>query len=209
MDNEIKFTCSNEAIPKVTKMIKQLALIGNEGTSRVIRIGGDETTFDGTVEKVADDISVNGVLDTTPYIPNTRRHNRRNSGVIIPQQTAIPTPQTAPTVPTTQSSDPLVVAVTVEVNRLIANNEMFTAWDVTKTLRNSMTIGRHSDAKNIVHSIYANGDMTSYRRELIDIDGVSERPYLYLPTTNNVDDYFTQKGLNRRVDANSSDVLTS
>ena len=68
MDNEVKFTCNNEALPKVTKMLKQLSVISGEGRSRVIRIGGDETTFDGSVDKVENDISVNGVLDTTPYV---------------------------------------------------------------------------------------------------------------------------------------------
>jgi len=52
------------------------------------------------------------------------------------------------------------------INSKVLRNEKFTAFDITKELRSQGKSVKHYSVKEVVHSIYENGDMGSYQRSL-------------------------------------------
>jgi hypothetical protein len=78
------------------------------------------------------------------------------------------------------------IETTVEdvVSDMLVNGFMFTAFDVTKKVRETLgkgTFVSHSDVNRLVQEKLANGDLDPYVRDMItiSIDGVDVRPWIY------------------------------
>jgi len=78
------------------------------------------------------------------------------------------------------------IETTVEdvVSDMLVNGFMFTAFDITKKVRETLgkgTFVSHSDVNRLVQEKLANGDLDPYVRDMItiSIDGVDVRPWIY------------------------------
>lgn len=77
-----------------------------------------------------------------------------------------------------------------KVSELTTNESMFTAYDVTVSLRNDGHFVKHSDVKRVVHDLYDNQDMDpSYDRTLATVPGTSVQAYLYHHVSSDTDEY--------------------
>jgi len=74
------------------------------------------------------------------------------------------------------------------VNDFVAKGYMFTAYDVTKTLRNAGEFVKHSDVNAVVQSMRSNGEMDNYEREVVDV-GSSVQPFVYYHPHSDVSKY--------------------
>ena len=127
---------------------------------------------------------VNGVIDTASYTPSRplRLQKPTNDAVSVP----------APSGSSVVASDPNEDIVAEVVKEFVESDELFTAYDITKTARQRGAIGKHNDLKKLVHDIYLDDEMPSYSREVVEIplnDGSTVRPFLYLPNGSDVEDY--------------------
>jgi hypothetical protein len=46
-----------------------------------------------------------------------------------------------------------------EIGDKVAKKHMFTAWDITRVVRQKGGSGRHGELKVVVHELFANGEM--------------------------------------------------
>jgi bifunctional DNA-binding transcriptional regulator/antitoxin component of YhaV-PrlF toxin-antitoxin module len=70
-----------------------------------------------------------------------------------------------------------------------ADNEPFTAYDITLAARRKGVRERHDDIKQVVHDVYANSEMPSvYIRSIVNLTGGAQ-PFLYHPTWKSPRDY--------------------
>lgn len=70
------------------------------------------------------------------------------------------------------------------VNEFVNDNKMFTAWDVTTTVRKrSKDRVQHFEVKKEVHRMFDNGGMDTYCRQLANLPNVNPQPWLYYPPT--------------------------
>jgi hypothetical protein len=87
-----------------------------------------------------------------------------------------------------------MVSVATEAEKIVEeftqNGDMFSAFDVTRSLRNAFTNEniRHSDVKAKVNQIFTNDDMGIYHREQVDI-GTRVNPFIYHLPHEDAEDY--------------------
>lgn len=193
----VGFTCNESALPTVTGILKQLAEVSSNRQKRIIRIGGDEKIF--SADDIVFDITIDGALDTTPYIPSIRKSRRKNQSSNPPSLVSSASSQPVPSVTSvvasdsqTQISDENKETVVDVVKEFVDSRRKFTAFDITKEVKSRGVRERHGSIKKIVHEMFENDDMLSYIRELIQIDNVSTAPFLYLPNGDDPEDYFSE-----------------
>ena len=78
--------------------------------------------------------------------------------------------------------------VEVVVNDFVSKGYMFTAWDVTKSLRNSGERISHRDVQDTVKDMWNIGSMTDYTRDTKHI-GAPIAPFVYYHQNSDVNDY--------------------
>jgi hypothetical protein len=78
--------------------------------------------------------------------------------------------------------------VEVIVNDFVSKGYMFTAWDVTKSLRNSGERISHRDVQDTVKEMWNLGNMTDYTRDTKHI-GAPVAPFVYYHQNSDVNDY--------------------
>lgn len=78
--------------------------------------------------------------------------------------------------------------VEVVVNDFVSKGYMFTAWDVTKFLRNSGERISHRDVQDAVKEIWNDACMTDYTRDTKHI-GAPVAPFVYYHQNSDVNDY--------------------
>lgn len=78
--------------------------------------------------------------------------------------------------------------VEVVVNDFVSKGYMFTAWDVTKFLRNSGERISHRDVQDAVKEIWNGACMTDYTRDTKHI-GAPVAPFVYYHQNSDVNDY--------------------
>ena len=197
---EVSCTCNDTAAETVVGVLKQLAEVSANDQKRIIRIGGDEKIFETNDE--LSDVKVDGVLDTTPYVPTIRASRRKGQSINPPSissQTSqvvqsVPSIVVANSGPRVSSADRQVVEDVVK--EFVDSRRKFTAFDVTKEVRSRGVTARHGALKSVVREMFENDNMLSYVRELIEIDGVSVPPFLYLPNGDDPEDYFSDNNVN-------------
>ena len=69
-------------------------------------------------------------------------------------------------------------AVRDKVAEFVTAGYMFTAYDVTKSLRNSGEQVKHHEVNDVVQAMFNNGDMNDYNRDVKDI-GAPVKPFIY------------------------------
>ncbi len=75
------------------------------------------------------------------------------------------------------------------VTDFVAAEKQFTAFDVTTEAKKQGATERHRDMKNAVHAIWGDMQGQSYARSLINLPGISIRPWLYYPDNTDPLDY--------------------
>jgi len=190
----------NDAAEKVVVgVLTHLASLADKGQKRTIRIGGDEKVYDGSICEVYD-IEVDGQPTSgyTPVIPNrtsTPKTTLPTSSTLAPTPVPTPTPITTPpsvaaaAIATQQGNSApdsdLEEQVDVIVTDLCEGDGLFTAYDITKEIRNAGVSCRHAKVRRIVHNTYNNGEMDdNYMRSLIFVDS-NVQAFVYHPA--NVD----------------------
>jgi len=84
----------------------------------------------------------------------------------------------------------MTASISSKVNELTSDEKMFTAFDVTVSLRNDGEHIEHKDVKQIVHEIYENQDMDpAYDRTAITVPNTNVQAFLYYHITSDPDDY--------------------
>ena len=80
--------------------------------------------------------------------------------------------------------------VATVVDEFVQEGEMFSAFDVTRALRDRLPNEnvRHVGVKTEVHNIFTNGDMTIYQREQVDV-GTRINPFIYHLPHEDPEDY--------------------
>ena len=78
--------------------------------------------------------------------------------------------------------------VEIVVNDFVSKGYMFTAWDVTKFLRNSGERISHRDVQDAVKEIWNDACMTDYTRDTKHI-GAPVAPFVYYHQNSDVNDY--------------------
>ncbi|MFA5314049.1 MAG: hypothetical protein WC375_12175 [Methanomassiliicoccales archaeon] len=81
----------------------------------------------------------------------------------------------------TQSNTDIVKAV---VNEFISKRWAFTAYTITLEARKRGADEYHNELKKVVHSMFANGEMNGFVRELANIPNAPRQPFLYQPDPN-------------------------
>ena len=74
------------------------------------------------------------------------------------------------------------------VSQFVKDGYMFTVWDITAFLRKNGERIKHSDTKEIVNGMFANSEMASYIRDVVDVNA-SPNPFLYFSTACDVANY--------------------
>ena len=64
------------------------------------------------------------------------------------------------------------------VSDFVNKGFLFTAFDITRAIRDDGVTAYHSEAKEVVADIFGNGDMTDYTRTSVDV-GVKVNPLVY------------------------------
>lgn len=70
----------------------------------------------------------------------------------------------------------------------VARGFMFTAFDITKILRNDGDRVRHSEVNEIVQAMFTNTDMGMYTRDAVNV-GATVRPFVYYHPYSDVANY--------------------
>jgi len=199
----VSFKCEESTTQLFVQILNKLANAGDKNQTRKIRIGGDEYTFMGGCDFVSD-LSINNHL-YSHMTPSEQRDIEILRAAIVapaPTPTNIPTPANVPATspidnsvpdnsndndPTDDDSDILDSAEAISVRDVVVDkvgqNEMFTAFDITKALRQNGTQVVHRNIKQIVHALYNHGDMMGYDRSLINVGNAPVRPFLYHPVS--------------------------
>ena len=199
--SNMSFNCSDSAEAVMVKVMGKLKTISDNGELRKIRIGGDEFIFVGDKDKVTDVIVNSKKIDELTDQEKKDMDDKRQTivGNILPQpiaqlavdddsdgdvtapvDTSVPLSSTIP--PPSPVAD-LNATVRNAVTEKVNANEMFTAFDITKAVRQSGGRAYHSQVKGIVHGMFQNGEMTGYDRMVVDLPNSPGRPYLYYPPT--------------------------
>lgn len=200
--SNISFNCSDSAEAVMVKVMGKLKTISDNGELRKIRIGGDEFMFVGDKDKVTDVIvnskKIDELTDQEKKDMDDKRQNIVGSAlpqpisqlsvdddlddgnVTNPVDTSVPLGSVVP--PPTPVPD-LNATVRQAVTDKVNANEMFTAFDITKAIRQTGARAYHSQVKGIVHGMFQNGEMTGYDRTTIDLPNNPGRPFLYFPPT--------------------------
>lgn len=78
--------------------------------------------------------------------------------------------------------DPILVATIQQVALdKVTNNEMFTAFDVSRAVQNMGNRERHMNMKEHVHDVFQTGQMTGYSRTLVAVEPGKPDAYVYHP----------------------------
>ena len=197
--SDISFSCSDSAEAVIVKVMGKLKEISENGELRKIRIGGDEFVFVGDKDKVSDVIinskKIDELTDQEKKDMDDKRQNiigasisqidvgggnDSDNNVTTPVDTSVPISSIVP--PPTPSID-LNAAVRDAVMEKVNANEMFTAFAITRAVRQAGVNTYHSQVKGIVHAMFTGGEMTAYDRTIIDLPNNPGRPYLYFPPT--------------------------
>lgn len=191
---------SNDASAEL--FVKILCKLSNlSGKNRRIRIGGDEYEYIAGIDGLTD-ISVNDKLFSDMTSQDKQDlETIRNTAVPVSSTThsatKISTTHTA-NKKNNKSSDSidLCSADATLVKNVILNKmnqgEMFTAFDITKDLRQQGSQIQHRNIKEIVHALFDHGEMSGYNRSLVDV-GTNTRPFLYHPVSADISAYSNSK----------------
>jgi len=183
--------CNDHAYPLVIGVLKHLEKLSVDNVSRVIRIGGEEITFDGTRARCSvDSIIVDGRLNADPYVSsgrlNARSKNATNSNVVNP---SVITPAPAPVVDNDVLDSVEADVISDIIDDKVGQGQMFTAYDITKELRSSGTRTYHRNTKEIVHALFLKGNMQGYTRSLVSVPNAPIKPFLYHPMGSDISTY--------------------
>ena len=74
------------------------------------------------------------------------------------------------------------------VNDFVNRGFMFTAYDVTKTLRKDGSRVRHSDVNSVVQELFSQNQMGMYNRETVNV-GAPIEPFVYFHPYSDVNNY--------------------
>ena len=199
--NKISFECNDNALPKLTGILKQLRLISQDDKRRIVRIGGDEKIFGEGFDEISN-IEVNGVPDLSPYTLSIPIRKQKSASDSTPDSSLMVGPGSyrPSTILDSNDNDSDITvenkAIVEEViQELVDLNIMFTAFDITVLAKTKGTDQRHEILKQAVHNFYSDGDMLSYTRTLIEIDNCTIRPFLYYSSNGDPSDYFLINGV--------------
>ena len=98
-------------------------------------------------------------------------------------------------------------SIIVVLDRMIQNGEVFTAFDVTKEVRNSSTDKvSHRDVRNIIRNEFQTGQMSGYNQELHTLD-VSGNPqaFVYFPDGKSAQDHSLVDEVSDNLDDDEND----
>lgn len=205
---KVSFECNDESLSLFVNLINKLVDVSSRRSDCKIRVGGDEFAFLGGIDgidnfKIDDRCFASLISQELTDIHDCRVsaiHARRISAIQPPpvvqvstpptDGNAIPVPANIPvsTPPTTTSlNDDDIQDIKGVVNDLMSKNEMFTAYDVTKELRHSGKSVKHYEVKEIVHAMYNDNEMGTYRKGLASFG--NPPPFVYHPDGVNPDTY--------------------
>lgn len=189
----VSFKCDDSSGQLFVQILNKLSVAGEKRLTRKIRIGGDEYSFVGGCDSVSD-LSIDGSLyrnfsDAEKQDLENLRSATHSVPAPVINLAAMVTPSTPPVITPVSIDDndddildsTEAIAVRDVVIDKVNQNEMFTAFDITKTLRQNGTQATHRNIKQIVHALYNHGDMQGYDRSLVDVNGAPVRPFLYHP----------------------------
>lgn len=78
--------------------------------------------------------------------------------------------------------DPLIQGAIQQVTEdKVANGEMFTAFDVSRTVQNLGHRERHTHMKHVVHDLFESGQLNGYSRTLIAVEQGKPEAWVYHP----------------------------
>jgi len=186
--------CDYNARDKILAVLKHMQHLSDNDLKRTIRIGGDEKVFDGNVSSIMA-LSVDGIADTTPYVPVTP--NRNNS--TTPVTTPTPVTSSHSTVPDGNVDPDLIASVEKEMGEYVNGELLFTGFDITRDLRKTIRC-KHADVRKAVEKVwkdnYANNDKADYMRTITAIyDSVKDTTftaYVYHPSSFDPNHYDAQ-----------------
>ena len=122
----------------------------------------------------ADTNAGNATDNSQPVIPPTVDSNV-NTDVDTDAGTKADT-----TVPVDALDATMITKIKDVVMDKVNDNEMFTAFDITKAIKNQGVSAKHNDIKKVVHGMFFNGDMGGgYDRQVVRIG--KAKPFVYFP----------------------------
>ncbi len=206
MSKTVSFKCNESSTQLFVQILNKLAIAGEKNLTRKIRVGGDEYSFIGGSDTVSD-LSIDGSLYVNftdaekrdiailrdaivaprpvPASPTDTVDNQNDSDG-VPDFHGVPDASNGNDNDEDDEDDDILnsaeaIAVKDVIADKVSQNQMFTAFDITKELRKKGQQVSHYNIKRIVHTIYNNGDMQGYDRSLVNIAGVPLQPFLYHP----------------------------
>ena len=75
------------------------------------------------------------------------------------------------------------------VNQFVKDGYMFTAFDVTRTLRKAGTTLHHREANHIIKNMFASSEMGSYVRDAVDVNSSQGMPFVYYHPYSDISKY--------------------
>ena len=206
----ISFNCDDSSAWLFRQILNKLEVAGEKRQTRKIRIGGDEFSFVGGCDTVSD-IAIDGSLLRSFTLVELQDLESLRRAVISTQAAPIPIPANISVASMSTStvangivdasdgndsnddSDLLGSAIATIIKGVVitkvGQDQMFTAFDITKELRQNNNQVHHRDIKQIVHALYNHGDMQGYDRSRVDVNGASIRPFLYHPVSADISTY--------------------
>ena len=78
--------------------------------------------------------------------------------------------------------DPILTATIQQVvEDKVKNNELFTAFDVSRTVQNMGHRERHMNMKHVVHDLFESQQLTGYDRTLVNVEAGKPEAWVYHP----------------------------
>jgi hypothetical protein len=194
---KVSFDCNNESVYLFCEIINKLINAYENQESKKIRIGGSEYEFKGEVDSISS-LAIDDKLffDYTSDERSDFEKARIDAlNLVISAPVSIP-PVSIPPVPVIDTKKADVINVSMMevevkdlVNDKVGKNELFTAFDITKSFRNNGVKYSHNEVKKIVHNMFENGDMMGYDRVRTDKTGAPVQPFLYFPISADISTY--------------------
>jgi hypothetical protein len=205
MSKNITFECNDESTSLFVDILSKL--YNSNGRNLKIRVGGEEYNFVGDIDSVTNILVDGNPLSNTNHSDLVvMRANALNARAPVVPVFPIPTfiPISAPVTPTSDSatdpsssnvptpvtsdandaSDVLQGALADSVSNIVTGKinagRMFTAFDITKELRQTGTQVNHGrEVRPIIHAMWNSGLMPNYTRGLVAIG--SNQAFVYHP----------------------------
>lgn len=86
--------------------------------------------------------------------------------------------------------DPLLIAeIQNAIDAKVGACEMFTAFDVSRTVQNGGVRERHNNMKEVTHEYFGSGSMPGYTRTLVRVDASKPEAWVYHPMGTDASQY--------------------